>query len=627
MRSVALRGDDPPLRSDLVTLAERIAWLSAVRVAMSLGVIVIAVELPRVHPIAWQVGVAVALAYGVASALLGVSTSRGRRPAVAMLSTSPLLDGLFLAWIRYATGGLLSPLAFLMYAHVAAIAIVVSYRTGAKVAVWHSMLLLASSYAQATHLLPTTEISSDLLPGGALFFPTAILSLGGLAIVTAVSIASSSLSEREIRAKNVDLSALSSMVRELSSAGDEAAISRVLITSVRAVFGFTRGAVVLIGPDGVRVHDERATRAGRDLDGLRDLTPDAVELLRRARARAAPEVSAILRDPGDVVVVPMSGTDDASFGYVVLESRTRSIKPWVLALVRQFVAHASLAIGARRLVGRIEAQLEENRDLQRQLEGQKHGLELAVADRTRRLTSALGDVRELADDRRRLLGRLVDAQEHERRRVANDLHDDPLQKLAAVSLQLQLVRKRESEDVARAMDEPLALVGDAIDEMRNMIFELRPTILDQLGLAAALREYVKRSAPELDARVVDDLDGEPFEETRVVMYRIAQEALANVRKHAAASRVDVTLEDADDGYVVRVTDDGRGFESPAVMRSEPGHLGMSAMRERAETLGGWCRVESEPGAGTTVECWLPSDDAGLALSTPVVDLTALNHGG
>jgi signal transduction histidine kinase len=100
------------------------------------------------------------------------------------------------------------------------------------------------------------------------------------------------------------------------------------------------------------------------------------------------------------------------------------------------------------------------------------------------------------------------------------------------------------------------------------------------------------------------LSSEPPGEIRAILFRIAQEALANVRKHADASRVDIEVSERDGGIILHVRDDGRGFD-PATERPVPGHLGMSAMPERAELAGGWCRVQSAPGEGTAVECWLP----------------------
>ena len=112
---------------------------------------------------------------------------------------------------------------------------------------------------------------------------------------------------------------------------------------------------------------------------------------------------------------------------------------------------------------------------------------------------------------------------------------------------------------------------------------------------------------EIPWSVEDRLSTEPPQEARTILYRIAQEALANVRKHAAAARVDVSIDEQGGGYLVRITDDGRGFE-PEGLRPRPGHLGVSAMRERAEVAGGWVRIDSARGEGSRVEFWIPVDE-------------------
>jgi len=111
--------------------------------------------------------------------------------------------------------------------------------------------------------------------------------------------------------------------------------------------------------------------------------------------------------------------------------------------------------------------------------------------------------------------------------------------------------------------------------------------------------------------VIDELTYEPELELRVSLYRIVQEAVVNARKHADARGVTVRVSTAGDGVTVLIADDGAGFDTHGVDTPVPGHLGLATMIERAELIGGWCRVSSEADAGTTVECWLPSD-AGLA---------------
>jgi signal transduction histidine kinase len=115
--------------------------------------------------------------------------------------------------------------------------------------------------------------------------------------------------------------------------------------------------------------------------------------------------------------------------------------------------------------------------------------------------------------------------------------------------------------------------------------------------------------------VIGELDHEPEPELRVSLYRVVQEAVANARKHAGARHVSVRVRTAGDGVTVLVSDDGAGFDTGGVETPVPGHLGLATMIERAELIGGWCRVSSAADSGTTVECWLPDDGEGAADGT------------
>jgi PAS domain S-box-containing protein len=206
---------------------------------------------------------------------------------------------------------------------------------------------------------------------------------------------------------------------------------------------------------------------------------------------------------------------------------------------------------------------------------------------------ALRSLRQLDEQRRSLLERVVTSQEEERRQVAGDIHDDAIQAMVAVTLQLQALGGR--------------LRDPRSTELRQLVFELRPPLLDEVGLAAAIAQYARR-AGELagfTVQVTDESAGELPGELRVVAYRIVQEALANVRAHARAGRVAVRLEEVDDGVLARVSDDGIGFLPGLAERRPAGHLGLISMREQATMAGGWCRVASAPGMGTTVEAWIP----------------------
>ena len=229
-----------------------------------------------------------------------------------------------------------------------------------------------------------------------------------------------------------------------------------------------------------------------------------------------------------------------------------------------------------------------------------------VRDITER--EAAADLRRSLAERRALLHHLVSAGEEERRRIATDIHDDSIQAMTAAGLRLQRLRHELEEprqlDVLGKLEETIEL---SISRLRHLMFELRPPALDNEGLGAALRNYIDESRDETSTtyRLNDQLQTQPGEEARLILYRVAQEALANVRKHAEATEAEVLIAHRDDGFLVRVTDDGVGFAAEDAL-PVPGHLGLVAMRERTELAHGTIRIDSAPETGTVVECWIPS---------------------
>jgi signal transduction histidine kinase len=244
-----------------------------------------------------------------------------------------------------------------------------------------------------------------------------------------------------------------------------------------------------------------------------------------------------------------------------------------------------------------------------------------VSDRKRleqQLEASLELVRKTERERQGLLVLLVRAQEAERLRIASDIHDDSIQAMAAAALRLQQLRKRLStETEVEALDKLEESFQRAITRLRHLMFNLRPVALERSGLAATLRAQLEQIQTEAGLRfeLADHLTSEPPPETRVILFRIAMEALANIRKHAAAHLIEVRLDNVEKGWRVQIHDDGSGF-TPAKNGSTPGHLGLTTMRERAQIAGGWWKLKSQPGAGTSVMFWLP------AVSEPIEPSTA-----
>jgi len=217
-------------------------------------------------------------------------------------------------------------------------------------------------------------------------------------------------------------------------------------------------------------------------------------------------------------------------------------------------------------------------------------------------------LQRLDRQRRQLLVRSTRTQEDERRRIADDIHDDTMQRLLAIPMWLESATKNhpeiQTEDRFVRLQE---VVSDAVARLRHMVFELHPRILDDEGLVAAIRAYLdgwtKLGAPSR-FEITSSLSKEPPPVTRLLLYRIVQEALTNARRHSEASLVAISLTHQARGFDVVVEDDGIGFDVEAAQGSTDAHSGLSSMLERAEVAGGWCRIESRPGS-TTVEVWVP----------------------
>ena len=210
-------------------------------------------------------------------------------------------------------------------------------------------------------------------------------------------------------------------------------------------------------------------------------------------------------------------------------------------------------------------------------------------------------------DRQALLRHLIRAREEERVRIAADIHDDAIQLMSAANLRLQQLRLRLRDEAAgRILDKLQEAITLSSSHLRQLIFDLRPSGLEDGNLGAALRVYLEQMHADtgIAYRLDDRLSARAPDGTALLIYRNVLEVLANVRKHARASTIVVELLVIEDGCLVRIVDDGVGYD-PADVEDRPGHLGLVLIRERAELAGGWSRIESSPGAGTTVEFWVP----------------------
>src|SRR4051794_38199569 len=247
-----------------------------------------------------------------------------------------------------------------------------------------------------------------------------------------------------------------------------------------------------------------------------------------------------------------------------------------------------------RLIANIEAiDPAVGGDLTLPLEGEQASEEVG------RLAAAFRRMLVRIEDERVRSGRLVlRAQEEERRRLARDLHDEVNQALTAILLRLEALSQAAPPELVEELGELKRLVNQAMNELLQLARQLRPTALDDHGLVPAMASQVRRFAAQTGIKADLNTTGESSElqpDEEIAIYRIAQEALANIARHAEAQSVEVDLR-AGNGRGVQLTvrDDGRGFETARPTRG----LGLGGMAERARLVGGELTIESRPGAGT-----------------------------
>jgi two-component system, NarL family, sensor histidine kinase DegS len=211
--------------------------------------------------------------------------------------------------------------------------------------------------------------------------------------------------------------------------------------------------------------------------------------------------------------------------------------------------------------------------------------------------------------------RIVESEEAERSRLAQEIHDGPAQSLSNAIFQVEYIERVLDSDPRLAGAELRhlrVLLRRELGDMRTFISQLRPPLLDEIGLDAAILDAVEHARTVSGATITTSLEGSTDglnEAARTVVLRVAQEALQNVRKHASATKVTISTTVEGAGFVLEIGDDGRGFDSEAVAADGRRHFGLQFMRERAELIGARLDVRSQPGDGTAVRLTIPTDGA------------------
>ena len=211
--------------------------------------------------------------------------------------------------------------------------------------------------------------------------------------------------------------------------------------------------------------------------------------------------------------------------------------------------------------------------------------------------------------------KLETTKEDERRFLSHELHDELGQTLTALKLRLQVAARAEARPEGREspLAQPLAIVDDMIARVRRISLDLRPPLLDEVGLVCALRAYLQSQAA-VSGLAIELHAAEPHDETprrlppdyEIACFRVVQEAITNILRHAGARRIDVHFARSADRVSLSIRDDGRGFDPMTLDEAAArGHLGVPGMRERILARGGQFRLASTPGEGTTIEVDLP----------------------
>ena len=283
------------------------------------------------------------------------------------------------------------------------------------------------------------------------------------------------------------------------------------------------------------------------------------------------------------------------------------------ALMKKFIE-----ILSQRTVELAASNLELNMEIT-----QRKAMEEALKKSEHHYSQLLKQSDNLQEQLRRLSRQILSAQEDERKKISRELHDVIAQTLTGINIRLASLKKEAAHNT-KGLDRNIARTQRLVEKSVNIVHrfarELRPAVLDDLGLIPALHTFMKNFTTETGVRThltafagVEDLDTA----RRTVLYRVAQEALTNVARHAKATRVDVSIKKLPEGICMKIKDDGKSFEVENIFQGRGSkRLGLLGMRERLEMIGGRFEIESAPGKGTTVTAQIPPGRTGRRGAEP-----------
>lgn len=259
---------------------------------------------------------------------------------------------------------------------------------------------------------------------------------------------------------------------------------------------------------------------------------------------------------------------------------------------------------------KIARDLTERVELEEKLQRANTTLEAKVEERTAELKKEVAERKNSEEIRVKLLRKIVSTQEDERKRISRDLHDHLGQKLTGLALNLHLLKQRcEDAELCELIEQAQALAKEVDSELDFLAWELRPATIDELGLETTLKNFTKAFSNHFNIPVGFHSKklgkNRLLPEIEINLYRIAQESLNNITKHARATNVSVMLEKPDHHIVLIVEDNGIGFDPNKKTNRSKG-LGLVGMIERAALIGGTVEIESAKGKGTTIYARVPA---------------------
>jgi PAS domain S-box-containing protein len=260
---------------------------------------------------------------------------------------------------------------------------------------------------------------------------------------------------------------------------------------------------------------------------------------------------------------------------------------------------------------RVEALADANRDLRQEI-ARRQAVEKSLKQSEQHQGQLLAQSRIMQDQLRHLSRQVIQAQEEERRRISRELHDVIAQTLTGINVQLAALAKQtrlNPKGFDRSIAQTQRLVEQSVEIVHQFARELRPTVLDDLGLIPALHTFMKNFTAQTGVRAhLTAFAGVEQLKTvqRTALFRVAQEALTNVARHAQANHVEVSIHKLPDCICMKIKDDGKSFQVQRLMQVKGSkRLGLLGMRERLEMVGGRFDLESKPGEGTTVQARIP----------------------